>query len=88
MKSMFWSAAAAAALFAMSATAAEPAAPAEPATAKTAAEEQVCTVEKQLGSNMKKRVCRTRAQYEAEQVNARGAMDRMKQRSEQTRDGF
>lgn len=88
MKMLVLGAVVAGALFLTTAIAGEQAAaPAEPAQAteagapKPAADEKVCTMEKSLGSNMKKRVCRTRAQYEAERERAREALDRTQQGS-------
>lgn len=57
------------------------AAPAAPAAAPAAAapvdpDEKVCKVEREIGSNRLKRVCRTRAQIENERAAAREALSR------------
>lgn len=57
------------------ATAAEPAAP-----AKADPNEKVCKLERQLGSNKMKRVCRTRAQMEIDREAAREALSREQRR--------
>lgn len=65
----------------------QPAAPpaAETATAAAAApaadpNEKVCKVERELGSNKLKRVCRTRAQIDAERDAARETLTREQRR--------
>lgn len=64
------------------APAAAPETPATPAPAAPAADpnEQVCKVERQIGSNKLKRVCRTRAQIDAEREAAREAIGREQRR--------
>lgn len=59
------------------ATAAPPAAAAPTAaTAPADPDEKVCKVEREIGSNRLKRVCRTRAQIDNEQAAAREALSR------------
>lgn len=61
----------------------EPAAAAPaPAAAPSAADpdEKVCKVERELGSNKLKRVCRTRAQIDADSAAAREALGREQRR--------
>ncbi|MEZ5557053.1 MAG: hypothetical protein R3E86_00690 [Pseudomonadales bacterium] len=45
-----------------------------PATAQTASSDQVCTSEKVMGSHMPVRVCRSKAEIEAEREAAREAL--------------
>lgn len=65
---------------AQAAVAAAPTAAAPAATPSTAAqadgEAKVCKLEKELGSNRPKRICRTKAQIEAERAAARDAVSR------------
>ena len=50
-----------------------------PAAAAQAAPELVCHIEKPMGSNIGKRVCRTRAVIKAEQEQAHEALNRVDQ---------
>ncbi len=62
-------------------SAATPATAAEPAdAAKADPNEKVCKLERQLGSNKMKRVCRTRAQIEIDREAAREALSREQRR--------
>ena len=57
-------------------------APAKPdAAAASDDNERVCRVERTLGSNLNKRVCRTRAQWREEGEMARDGMVRMQRRN-------
>lgn len=61
--------------------AATPAAAEAPAeAAKSDQDEKVCKLERQLGSNKMKRVCRTRAQMEIDREAAREALSREQRR--------
>lgn len=60
-----------------SAAAAPAAAPATPTTAQAAdTNEKVCKLERQLGSNKMKRVCRTKEQMEIDRAAARETLTR------------
>jgi len=53
-----------------------PAAAATPAVEESDDERMVCTYEKTIGSNMKKRICKTVAQRNKEREDSRDAMNR------------
>lgn len=55
---------------------AAPATPASPAAARPDPEEKVCKVEREIGSNRLKRVCRTRQQIDDAREAAREAISR------------
>lgn len=44
--------------------------------AKPSPDDRICTRERVIGSNMAQRVCRTRAQMEADRADAREAVER------------
>ena len=53
---------------------------AAPAVTEAKAEEKVCKLERQLGSNKMKRVCHTRAELDRQSESAREALSREQRR--------